>query len=112
MGSVPDAGGWTGGAGLMGLRRAVMAWTLVERDGVSGQRPRQGGEGALSPVKGAGEDEVVVCADLVEAPFVEGLVVDQAAGLVDDDEGEDGPLGASSMSQPSRGAGAGEQGGA
>lgn len=43
------------------------------------------------PVKGAGEDEVVVCADLVEGALVKGLVVDQTAGLVDDDEGEDSP---------------------
>lgn len=29
-----------------------------------------------SPVKGSGEDEQVVCADLVQAGLVEGLVVD------------------------------------
>lgn len=39
----------------------------------------------------AGEDEVVVCADLAEAAFVEAAVVDETAGFVDDDEGEDGP---------------------
>ena len=39
----------------------------------------------------AGEDEVVVGAELVEAVLSEGAVVDEAAGLVDDDEGVDGP---------------------
>ena len=43
-------------------------------------------------MKGAGEHEVVVCADLVEAALVEGPVVDQATRLVDDDKGEDGPV--------------------
>ncbi len=44
-------------------------------------------------MKGAGEDEIVVGADLVQAALVEGAVVDQAARLVDDDEGEDSPGG-------------------
>lgn len=42
-------------------------------------------------MKGASKDEVVVGADLVEAGVVKVFVVDEAAGLVDDDEGEDGP---------------------
>ena len=42
------------------------------------------------PVKCACKDEIVVCANLIEA-IVEVLVVDQAAGLIDDDEGEDSP---------------------
>ena len=44
------------------------------------------------PVKSTSEDEIIVCADLVQA-VLEVLVVDQAAGLVDDDECEDGPIG-------------------
>lgn len=44
-------------------------------------------------MKGAGEDKVVICAELVEGALVEVFVVDQAAGLVDDDEGEDSPAG-------------------
>ena len=39
-----------------------------------------------------GEDEVVVRAQLVEPVLREGAVVDEAAGLVDDDEGVDGPV--------------------
>lgn len=39
----------------------------------------------------AGEDEVVVSVKLVEAVLGEGAVVDEAAGLVDDDERVDGP---------------------
>lgn len=42
-------------------------------------------------MEGSGKDEVVVCTDLVEA-VVEVLVVDQATGLVDDDEGKDSPM--------------------
>lgn len=42
-------------------------------------------------MEGSGKDEVVVCADLVEA-VVKVLVVDQATGLVDDDEGKDSPM--------------------
>jgi len=43
-------------------------------------------------VEGAGEDEQVVGTELVEAG-VEIAVVDQAAGFVDDEEGEDDPGG-------------------
>jgi hypothetical protein len=43
-------------------------------------------------VKGTSKDEIIVCADLVQA-VLEVSVIDQAAGLVDDDEGEDGPIG-------------------
>ena len=42
-------------------------------------------------MKGAGHDEVVICAQLVEARLVEGSVIDQATGLVDDDKAEDSP---------------------
>lgn len=48
---------------------------------------------ASLPVEGARHDEVVVGADLVQAAIVEGSVVDQAARLVDDDEGKDSPDG-------------------
>lgn len=43
------------------------------------------------PVKGSSEDQGIVGADLVKAGVVEVLVVDQATGLVDDDERKDGP---------------------
>lgn len=42
-------------------------------------------------MKGARYDEVVIGAELVEASLMKGAVVYQAAGLVDDDEGKDGP---------------------
>lgn len=50
---------------------------------------RAGGIGL--PVECASENEKVVGANLVEAAFMEGPVVDQATRLVDDDEGEDSP---------------------
>jgi hypothetical protein len=43
------------------------------------------------PVECSCEDEEIVGADLVQT-IVEVLVVDQAAGLVDDDESEDDPV--------------------
>ena len=42
-------------------------------------------------MKGAGQDEVVVSADLVQAAIVECLVENQASCLVDDDEGKYSP---------------------
>ena len=42
------------------------------------------------PVKGTGQDQVVVGGQLVET-FAKGPVVYQTAGLVDDDEREDAP---------------------
>lgn len=45
-----------------------------------------------SPMESPGQDEEVVCADLVEATFVEGPVIYQATCLVDYYEGKDGPL--------------------
>ena len=53
-------------------------------------REAGGKEGDL-PVKGAGKDKVVVYGELVEA-VVEVAVVDEAAGFVDDYQGEDDPL--------------------
>lgn len=50
----------------------------------------QGGLGADLPVKGTGEDEVVVGRELAQAGL-ELALVDQPAGLVDNDEGKDGP---------------------
>ena len=52
-----------------------------------------GSEEGHIPVKGSRQHEVVVGADLVQAAIVKGPVVDQAARLVDDDEGEDSPGG-------------------
>jgi hypothetical protein len=43
-------------------------------------------------VESARQDEVVIGANLVQAALMESAVVDQAAGLVDDDEGEDSPV--------------------
>ncbi len=43
-------------------------------------------------MKSTGKDEVVVGAQLVQAPLVEGLVVDQAAGLVDYYEAKNSPI--------------------
>ena len=43
-------------------------------------------------MKGSGQDEIVVGTDLIQATFVKRPVVDQATGLVDDDEGENGPI--------------------
>lgn len=43
-----------------------------------------------SPVKGTGKDEVVVGGELAQAGL-EFTLVDQATGLVNYDEGEDGP---------------------
>jgi len=45
----------------------------------------------MNTVKGTGEDQVVVTAKLLEAR-VEGAVVDQTAGFIDDEECEDGPV--------------------
>lgn len=42
------------------------------------------------PVKGACKDEIVVCRELLEASL-EVSLVDQASGLVDDDEGVNNP---------------------
>ncbi len=42
-------------------------------------------------MESAGEDEVVIRAQLVQASLVECSVEDEAAGLVDDDEREDSP---------------------
>jgi len=42
------------------------------------------------PVKGTGEDEVVVGRELAQAGL-ELALVDQTAGLIDDDERKDGP---------------------
>lgn len=42
-------------------------------------------------MESTGKNEIVVSAELVEAGFVESPVEDEATGLVDDDEGEDGP---------------------
>ena len=44
-------------------------------------------------MEGSGEDEVVVGVQLVKA-VAEVAVVDQTAGLVDDDEGQDTPINA------------------
>ena len=43
------------------------------------------------PMKGAGEDKVVVGGELVEAVVLECAVVDEPAGFVDDDESKDSP---------------------
>lgn len=45
---------------------------------------------ACLPMKGACEDEIVVCRELLETSL-EVSLVDQATGLVDDDEGVDNP---------------------
>lgn len=50
--------------------------------------------GEALPVEGAGQDEVVVHGEFVEA-FVEVALVDEAAGFVDDDQGVDDPGGIS-----------------
>lgn len=55
-------------------------------------------------MEGPREDEIAVCTDLVEAGVGEGLIVDQASSLVDDDQGEDGPA----MRQQHRGIATGE----
>jgi len=44
----------------------------------------------VDAVEGAGEDQRVVAVELVEAGG-EGAVVDEAAGFVNDEEGEDDP---------------------
>jgi len=46
----------------------------------------------LLPVEGAREDQEIVSVDLVEAGFVERLVVYETAGLVDYYECKDGPV--------------------
>lgn len=46
---------------------------------------------AYSPVEGTGEDEVVVGRELAQAGL-ELSLVDQTAGLVDDDKRKDGPM--------------------
>ena len=94
---------------MWGFRRAVMAWTLGRVslvsgreegmrgeegvEGRAGDRTKEGRDKRNVPVKGAGEDEVVIRAQLVEAVLDKGAVVDEPAGLVDDDEGVDGPAG-------------------
>ena len=57
------------------------------------ERQRRGVDGAadgVDAVEGAGEDEVIVAVELLQARG-EGAVVDEAAGFVDDEEGEDDP---------------------
>jgi hypothetical protein len=74
------------GIGGAGERRAVMACMLWRR-----LASRMWGTGGLVPVKGTGEGEVVVAGELAHAR-VEFAVVDEAAGLVDYEEGEDNPV--------------------
>ena len=50
-------------------------------------------------MKGTREDQEIVGADLVEACFVERLVIDETAGLVDYYEREDGPVNVSCQHQ-------------
>jgi hypothetical protein len=56
----------------MGLRRAVMAWTL--RAGCELETDEWDG-GYLLPMKGACENEVVIGADFIQATVVKVLVV-------------------------------------
>ena len=63
-------GGVGGGIDLMGFNLAVMAWTLGELVRNCELERKE------LPVECAGEDEIIVCADLVEAAFVEAAVVD------------------------------------
>ena len=50
-----------------------------------------GAADGVDAVEGAGEDEVIVAVELLQAGG-EGAVVDEAAGFVDDEEGEDDPV--------------------
>ena len=50
-----------------------------------------GAADGVDAVEGAGEDEVIVAVEFLQAGG-EGAVVDEAAGFVDDQEGEDDPV--------------------
>ena len=89
-----DAGG-----GLEAGQAEVAALQRLDAGGgrfaVAGEvgRQRRGVDGAadgVDAVEGAGEDEVIVAVELLQARG-EGAVVDEAAGFVDDEEGEDDP---------------------
>lgn len=73
-----------------------MSWSWGgEGRGERGERRDKG-----SPVECAREDEVVVGAQVVESLLDKVAVVDQPAGLVDDDEGVHGPEGSSAGQVP------------
>ena len=62
-------------------------WGCCSLDGRSGVQLTRDG---MDPVEGAGQDEIVVAIEGLQA-WVEGAGVDQPAGFVDDEKGEDGP---------------------
>lgn len=74
----------------MGFRRVVIAWTL--------KATCQYGFGYVGgcccqlPVKGTGEDEVVVAAEFVQTVLDEVSLVDQSTSFVDYDQCEDNPV--------------------
>lgn len=63
-----------------------MVW-IFEVMGVSKDKVRSGG---FIFMESFSEDEIVVGVDFVQVFFVEGLVVNEIVGFVDDDECEDG----------------------
>ena len=81
-------------AALEALNAGGRGFARAGREGgVGGMLGRGGVDGAadgVDAVEGAGEDEVVVAVELLQAGG-EGAVVDEAAGFVDDEEGEDDP---------------------
>ena len=42
------------------------------------------------PMKGTGQDKIIICGELAQASLKLALI-DQATGLIDDDERKDGP---------------------
>lgn len=72
-----------------GVRERVMAWTLRRGWSLVWALRRREREGQL-PVEGASKHEQVITTERVEA-LVELAVVDQAAGLVDNEKREDDP---------------------
>lgn len=80
--------------GRRGVMERVMAWTLYisQLSALWTLKACLDGGIVNKPVKCPCEDEIVVGGELAQAGL-ELALVDETTGLVDDDEGEDGPVG-------------------
>ena len=87
-----DAGGAE--RGRRGVMERVMAWTLYISHWLALWTLKACLDGGIvnKPVKCPCEDEIVVGGELAQAGL-ELALVDETTGLVDDDQGEDGPVG-------------------
>lgn len=92
-GAVLELAGKDVGITEAGVRERVMAWTLghTRNGSLAGVAWRYSGKGCL-PMEGTSKHEQVVAAERIKT-LVELAVVDQTAGLVDNEEREDDPDG-------------------